>query len=182
MSWVPPPERGRTGGGRGSKRCCFRMVDQTFNRTVAKTANARRLRSKSTPAERRLWGKLRGGQQEGASFRRQHPAGPYVLDFYCPELRIAVEVDGGGHGHFSGAQKDARRDAWLRENGVLVLRFWNNEVRSNLYGVCETIRLAVLERADRVRGPVDQWDTASAPPKRSGRAREHLASHQSLLR
>src|SRR5205823_1936490 len=90
----------------------------------------------------------------GASFRRQHPAGSYVLDFYCPILRIAVEVDGGGHGHFSGAQRDARRDAWLRDNGVLVLRFWNNEVRSNLYGVCETVRLAVLERAEQVRGPV----------------------------
>ena len=97
------------------------------------------------------------GQLAGASFRRQHPAGPYVLDFYCARLRIAVEVDGGGHGHFAGAKKDAHRDAWLRENSVLVLRFWNTEVRSNLFGVCETIRLAVLQRGGEVRGPIERW-------------------------
>jgi very-short-patch-repair endonuclease len=145
------------------------MVDQIFNRTITKTARARRLRSQSTPAERRLWGRLRAGQQEAASFRRQHPVGPYVLDFYCPELRIAVEVDGGGHGHFNVAHRDARRDAWLGENGVLGLRFWNNEIRENLLGVCETIRLAVLERAEKTRGPVERWGAAPSSAKEHGR-------------
>ena len=89
---------------------------------------------------------IRAGQMETESFRRQHPAGPYILDFYCPRLRIAIEVDGGGHGHYYGAQRDAKRDAWLLENGVLVLRFWNIDVQRNLFGVCDTIRAAVMER------------------------------------
>ena len=103
---------------------------------------------------------LRPGQIERESFRRQPPAGPFVLDFYCPRLRIAIEVDGGGHGHYHTAQKDARREAWLRENGVEVLRFWDLDVRQNLFGVCDTIRQAVLERAGRLAGPVTRWKPA----------------------
>ena|SRR5947209_5007529 len=144
------------------------MADQTFNSTPGKTARARRLRSVATPAERRLWSMLRGAQVEGESFRRQHPAGPYVLDFYCARLRVAVEVDGGGHGHYYGAQRDARRDAWLRENGVLVLRFWNIDVRSNLFGVCETIRLALVERATQGAAPVAHWKSARSISVKSG--------------
>jgi very-short-patch-repair endonuclease len=133
------------------------MADQTFNRTPGKTSRARRLRFLATPAERRLWLMLRGGQMEGESFRRQRPAGPYVLDFYCARLRLAIEVDGIGHGYYYSVQRDARRDAWLSDNGVLVLRFSNPDVRSNPLGVGETIRLAVIERARRITGPVSQW-------------------------
>ena len=111
---------------------------------------------------------IRAGQMETESFRRQHPAGPYILDFYCPRLRIAIEVDGGGHGHYYGAQRDAKRDAWLLENGVLVLRFWNIDVQRNLFGVCDTIRAAVMERDGHVVGPVGQWKPAAPRSKFRG--------------
>jgi very-short-patch-repair endonuclease len=74
-----------------------------FNRTTFKTARARRLRRDGTDVERRLWYRLRNAQIDGASFRRQHPAGNYILDFYCPALRLAIELDGGQQQRRQGA-------------------------------------------------------------------------------
>jgi len=68
-----------------------------FNRTPGKTQLARKLRRDGTDVERRLWHRLRNGQIGGAHFRRQHPAGRYILDFYCPALALAIELDGGQH-------------------------------------------------------------------------------------
>src|SRR5260221_406788 len=70
-----------------------------------------------------LWQALRGTRLNGLRFRRQHPMGPYVLDFYCPSARLAVEVDGAAHDHPERASHDARRDEWLAERHVRVLRF-----------------------------------------------------------
>jgi very-short-patch-repair endonuclease len=75
-----------------------------------------------SPPEARLWTALRGCRLEGLKFRRQHPFGPYVLDFYCPAARLAVEIDGWGHNTGGRPQKDERRDAWLVEQGVRTLR------------------------------------------------------------
>src|SRR4030088_3160169 len=128
----PPPERGRAasearrGGGKPSR----------FNRSVIKTARARRLRRDSTDVEMRLWQKLRN-RQLGMDFRRQHPAGNFYLDFYAPALRLAVELDGGQHAEQMDA--DQRRTRWLEDRGVTVLRFWNSDVSQNLPGVLETI-------------------------------------------
>ncbi len=97
---------------------------------------ARRLRVAMTDAERKLWSALRDRQIDGLKFRRQHPIGPYVLDFLCEERRLAVELDGGQH----TAEKDAARTAWLADHGVRVIRFWNNDVLTNLPGVVEMIR------------------------------------------
>ena len=97
---------------------------------------ARRLRVTMTDAERKLWRTLRDRQVDGLKFRRQHPIGPYVLDFLCEERRLAVELDGGQH----TADKDAVRTAWLADHGVRVIRFWNNDVLTNLPGVVEMIR------------------------------------------
>ena len=84
-----PLKGGRVGVGvEGARR---------FNRTAIKTARARRLRRDWTDVERRLWQKLRNAQIDGASFRRQHPAGRYILDFYCSALQLAIELDGGQH-------------------------------------------------------------------------------------
>ncbi len=68
-----------------------------------------------------LWQKLRK-DSHGFRFRRQHPVGPYVLDFYCPELKLAVEIDGSVHHGEEAAAYDERRDAWLRRQGIHVLR------------------------------------------------------------
>jgi very-short-patch-repair endonuclease len=88
-----------------------------------------------TDAERKLWHALRNRQLDGLKFRRQHPFGRYVLDFLCEERRLAIELDGGQH----TADGDVSRTAWLSDRGIRVLRFWNNDVLSNLSGVLETI-------------------------------------------
>jgi very-short-patch-repair endonuclease len=102
------------------------------------TPKARQLRRIPTEAEKVLWKALRRDQL-GVSFRRQHPIGRYVLDFYCPSVGLAIEVDGGQHAAGHQKESDLRRDQWLSANGVRMLRFWNNEVLSNLQGVLQTI-------------------------------------------
>jgi very-short-patch-repair endonuclease len=103
------------------------------------TPKARQLRQTPTEAEKILWKALRRNQIGGVSFRRQHPIGRYVLDFYCPSAGLAIEVDGGQHATGQQKEIDLRRDQWLAANGVRMLRFWNNEVLSNLQGVLQTI-------------------------------------------
>jgi very-short-patch-repair endonuclease len=103
--------------------------------------NARGLRSNMTDAERKLWYRLRAHRFNGASFRRQVPIGPYIVDFVCLQARLIVEVDGGQH----GADRDAVRDAWLRRQSFRVLRFWNNDVHSNIDGVLQVIADALAQ-------------------------------------
>ena len=105
------------------------------------TKIAWKLRSRMTDAERKLWFALRDRRFQSFKFRRQVPIGPYVADFLSFGSRLVVEVDGGQHAE-SG--RDAERDRWLAENDFGVVRFWNNEVLSNLDGVL-TILAARLE-------------------------------------
>ncbi|HEX6103733.1 MAG TPA: DUF559 domain-containing protein [Alphaproteobacteria bacterium] len=102
---------------------------------------ARQLRREATNVERRLWSRLRCSGF-GVRFVRQHPIGPYIADFACRSLKLIVELDGSQH----GGEQDRRRDAFMARRGYLVLRFWNSEIMSNLDGVLETIRLAILDR------------------------------------
>jgi very-short-patch-repair endonuclease len=101
---------------------------------------ARQLRSSMTDAERRLWSILRSRQLAGYKFRRQHPAGPFILDFACVARRLAIEADGGQH-----AENDAdqSRTAWLERQGWRVVRFWNNDILSNAEGVLTAIMQAL---------------------------------------
>jgi very-short-patch-repair endonuclease len=128
----------------------------SFNRTKFKTALARRLRRDSTDVEMRLWQKLRN-RQVGADFRRQHPVGPYVLDFYCPALRLAIELDGGQHARAPHEMRDHLRDRWLSERGVTMLRFWNSDVTQNVRGVLEAIALKVGELQAAQMTPTRRW-------------------------
>jgi very-short-patch-repair endonuclease len=98
---------------------------------------ARELRRQLTPPEARLWIALRQ-KQLSRHFRRQHPLGPYILDFYCHAAKLAVEVD--GEGHLGRVDHDERRDRWLLRQGIRTLRIPALEVRDNLEGVLETIR------------------------------------------
>ncbi len=70
-------------------------------------------------------------------FRRQHPIGGYILDFYCERAALAVEIDGGGHGETDKMSDDSRRTETLRRLGIRVIRFWNTDVLQNLDGVLE---------------------------------------------
>lgn len=85
----------------------------------------------------------------GFSFRRQHPVGPYILDFYCAAAKLAVELDGDQHGMTSARAHDAARTAFLNRMGIRVLRIWNQELKENLDGVCESVYRALRETPTR---------------------------------
>ncbi len=99
-----------------------------------------------SPPEMRLWGVLRRREAAGLRFRRQHPVGPFALDFYCAEARLAVEVDGADHGFESRRRRDDERDAWLADQGIETLRIQAIDVRDNLDGVWTTIVQRATER------------------------------------
>jgi len=102
--------------------------------------NRRRLRKNATDAEQKLWSILRSRRMAGLKFFRQYSVGPYILDFYCPERRLAIELDGGQHADVYRQQHDAHRDSYLRELSIRVIRFWNNDVLQNIEGVGERIK------------------------------------------
>ncbi len=108
-----------------------------------KVAFAREQRRAPTPAENRLWGALRG-QRLGVKFRRQHPIGDFVLDFYCKDRRLAVEVDGGVHE--DQADYDEWRDAQLAAHDVRTLRLTDAGVLDDLARAVEKIKSALRER------------------------------------
>jgi very-short-patch-repair endonuclease len=103
---------------------------------------ARNLRKQATKAETLLWGKLKMRQMQGFKFRRQQPIGPYIIDFVTFEKKLIIELDGGQHA--IEREKDEKRDAWLKEQGYEVLRFWDNQVLENLDGVLEVIKNKIL--------------------------------------
>ena len=96
---------------------------------------ARRLRRSQTEAEIRLWTFLRGSRLSGFKFRRQHPVPPYVLDFYCDDAKLAVELDGSQHTEVT----DLERTRALQSKGIRVLRFWDNDALSRTEAVLEAI-------------------------------------------
>jgi very-short-patch-repair endonuclease len=100
------------------------------------TTFARKLRGTATDAESLLWRQLRAHRLERFKFRRQQPLGPYIVDYVRFGERLIVEVDGGQH---LDSAADARRDAWLREQGFTVLRVWNNDVLLKTDAVLEHI-------------------------------------------
>ncbi|CAM0999769.1 DNA methyltransferase [Rhodanobacter sp. Root179] len=105
-------------------------------RDHAKTTFARQLRRAMTPAEHHLWARLRQRQLGGCRFRRQHPLGPYIVDFACLEKHLVVEVDGSGH---LDSVADVGRDDWLRQHGFTVVRCWNHDVLDRTELVLEVI-------------------------------------------
>ena len=100
---------------------------------------ARRLRIDSTEVERLLWQRLRNRQLGGNKFRRQVTIGPFIVDFACIDACLIVEIDGGQHSE----ERDAARTAFLQSKGYRVIRFWNNEVLTELAGVHQMLQ-AVL--------------------------------------
>jgi very-short-patch-repair endonuclease len=106
-------------------------------------ARRRLLRRTGTDAEATLWAHLRARRFAGFKFRRQHPCGPFILDFYCPQARLTVELDGGQHFDPQAQAYDDRRTAYLRGRGISVLRFSNNVVFTELLAVLDAIALAL---------------------------------------
>jgi len=104
-----------------------------------------------TDAEKALWFEVRNRRLEGFKFRSQWSLGPFVADFCCLSAKLVVELDGGQHNEVT----DAPRTAWLNEHGFRVLRFWNNDVLTNMDGVLQVI-LAALEEQDPHPNPLPQ--------------------------
>lgn len=111
-------------------------------------SQARALRRNATEAEVALWQRLRGRRLIGLKFRRQAPIERFIVDFYCPEKRLIVEVDGGQH----TAESDRARTERLEALGYKVIRFWNNDVLGNTLAVLETIRARAEALPSRFTG------------------------------
>jgi very-short-patch-repair endonuclease len=107
---------------------------------------AKAFRRRMTPSEARLWEFLRAGRLRRLKFRRQHPVGPFILDFYCAEAKLAVEVDGAVHDDPEQIERDRRRTAWLSRRGVRVIRLRVADVRADIDGVLGFILAVVRER------------------------------------
>ncbi len=128
----------------------------------AKTVKrARRLRRELSVPEVILWARLRL-RPDGFKFRRQHPAGQYILDFYCNEARLAVEVDGISHDMGDRPEEDATRDDWLAANNVAVLRIPASHIIRDVATALEQIVAVCRERGNPLHQP------AAGPPPRSG--------------
>jgi very-short-patch-repair endonuclease len=106
--------------------------------------HARENRHHPSPVEAKLWKVLRNHNVDGRKFRRQHPIGPYIVDFYCHEARLVVELD--GRSHDAQMAYDAARTAWLESQGCRVIRFSNMQVMQDVVSVVKGIRLACEER------------------------------------
>jgi very-short-patch-repair endonuclease len=111
----------------------------------ASIARRRYLRREATDAESLLWKHLRDRRFEGHKFRRQHPVGPFILDFYCAQTRVAIELDGGQHFEPSAQAYDERRTEFLLSQGIAVLRFPTDLVFTELTVVLECIGVALRD-------------------------------------
>lgn len=105
---------------------------------------ARELRKNQTEAEKNIWYRLLSEKKMGYKFLRQHPIGSFITDFYCYKLKLVIEVDGDSHAY--QLEYDEVRTLYLEEQGLRVVRFWNNEVMENLGGVETRLNEVIRER------------------------------------
>ncbi len=111
------------------------------------TRIARNLRLRESWGERLMWSWLRERRFAAYKFRRQHPVGPHILDFFCYEAKLNVEVDGSQHGSPENEAADAARDAYLKSQDILVLRFWNADLRRKKESIRDHIWQTLQKRA-----------------------------------
>lgn len=132
------------------------MGERPMHENAAQTifSNAQTLRKELTKAEAILWKALRGRRLENLKFRRQHPMGSFILDFYCHEIKLAIELDGKIHNLAENKEYDIARTNRLNDMGITVLRFTNDEVKLRLKFVKERILLHSMNfpPLPRVRG------------------------------
>jgi len=116
-----------------------------YNRPALKGLR-KKLRNNATAAEQQLWELLKRGNLGGHKFRRQHSVGPYIVDFYCPAWKLALELDGDSHFTDEAVVYDQERTAYLHTLGITVLRFLNTDVYENAEAVCERILLEIKSK------------------------------------
>lgn len=115
--------------------------------TTSKVIKARYLRKEQTNAEKILWQKLKN-YGLGVKFRRQHPIDTFIVDFYSPSLKIAIELD--GFSHKDNKEYDKIRTSYLNSRKIKVMRFWNSEVEKDLEGVINRIREEIGKTLDAI--------------------------------
>ena len=125
----------------------------TLFNNPSQTVRRRTLRSQRPPAERLLWTKLHSKQIEGFKFRCQHGIGPYFVDFYCVEVKVAVEIDGVSHDSEAAEIRDRKRGQYMESMGIVTIRFLNQEVMDSVDSVAEKIGVVLLERQKEFRSP-----------------------------
>ncbi len=99
----------------------------------------RDLRKQMTEAESLLWSKIKNKKLINYKFRRQYGIGPFIVDFYCPKLKLVIEIDGGQHNQLENIEYDNSRTEYFKSMNILVIRYWNNEVLSSIEGVYDDI-------------------------------------------
>ena len=114
------------------------MFKNIYNSLKLKTRR-KNLRNKAQDPEIILWSYLKGKQLQGCKFRRQYSIGNYIVDFYCPKLRLVIELDGEQHSKQGNIEYDKKRTDYLNSLSIKVLRYWNNEIYNNLNGVIDEI-------------------------------------------
>ena len=119
-------------------------MTKLFNKTTEKLKR-QQLRRNITKAEAIIWQKLRCKQIETCKFRNQYSVDRFVLDFYSPEIKLAIEIDGESHFQEEAAQYDRQRQIFIESTGINFLRFTNNQVYENLNGVLEIIAQKIRE-------------------------------------
>ena len=115
-----------------------------YNRSTEK-AKRQFLRNNMPLAEQVIWEKIRRRQVEGCKFRRQYSIGAFVVDFYAPELKLAIEIDRDSHFADGAQMYDQERDSFLRDQGTNILRFTNNQIYEDLEGVLFTLIKTIKE-------------------------------------
>jgi len=120
-----------------------------------------------SPPEARLWLRLRERALGKATFRRQHPIGPYILDFYCTKARLAIEIDGVSHDMGDRPERDCRRDAWLQERGITVVRIPARDMLK-VETVADAIVRMALEMTSGAAAPTTALAGGPPPPLRRG--------------
>ena len=101
------------------------------------------LRCNQTDAEKAFWKSVRNRQFLGMRFFRQYSIGPYILDFYCPTVKVAIELDGGQHNQSENKEYDEARSEYLKTQGINVIRFWNHEVLIDMQSVLNKLQMRV---------------------------------------
>ncbi len=115
-----------------------------FNNTKIKPIR-RKLRHEATETERILWSRLKSRQLLGYKFRRQYSIGIFIVDFYCPELKLVIEIDGSQHSEKSSAEYDQSRTNYFRDFNITVIRYWNNDIFKNIEGVFDDLLNKIKE-------------------------------------
>ncbi len=138
-------------------------MTEVFN-TSKERNNRRDLRNQMPESEVILWARLKGRQLAGCKFRRQFSVGPFVVDFYSPEIKLGIELDGDSHFQEGARTYDERRTEFINSFDIRIMRFLNADIDENLDGVLEAIGQAVLERRAMSAANLPLGPTPPGPP------------------